>query len=284
MNAKILSAAFALSLGLVVAIQAADAPQANARVNNGANARQNNNGELQFNGANLGLANNGARNGRSSARDLLGGNAGSFAPFSSSPYDSFGGYGSGRASTAAGDFLQGRAQVISATGQAVKNISEGLVNREVARDLAIDNNYKYAETYWHARRMWKDERNYERGQPLSSDQLVQLSRDAAPERLSVRDLNPTTNEINWPAALLREEFAPLRAEIQTRFVSRTVSNTGLGSETEATVTQLAKAMQAELQAQLPTMTADEYIVAKSFLRSLPYETRFMPAVEGIASR
>jgi hypothetical protein len=275
MNAKIVSAALALTFGLAVATEAADAPQ------------QNNKGELQFNGANPAPANDSARRDRrSAARDLLGVNVGSFAPFSSNGYDNFDtfGYGYHHSSTAGGDYLRGSAQVISATGEAVKDVSEALVNREVARDLAIDNSYKFVETYWDTRRLWKDERNYERGQPLSSDQLVQISRDAAPDRLSPRDLNPTTNEISWPAALRRTEFAPLRALVQDKFSGRTVSNTGMGSETEAAITHLAKAMQAELQAQLPTMTTNEYIVAKSFLRSLPYETRFMPAVEGLASR
>lgn len=275
MNAKIFSAALALTFGLAVATQAADAPQ------------QNNKGELQFNGADRAAANdNGRQARRSAARNLLGVNVGSFAPFSSNGYDNVDTFGDGyhHASTAGGDILRGRAQVISATGQAVKNVSEALVNREVARDLAIDNSYKFVETYWDTRRLWKDERNYERGQPLSSDQLVQISRDAAPDRLSPRDVNPTTNEINWPAALRRPEFAPLRALVQDRFNGRTVSNTGIGSETEAAITQLAKAMQGELQAQLPTMTTNEYIVAKGFLRSLPYETRFMPAVQGLASR
>jgi hypothetical protein len=284
MNAKVFSAALVLSLGLVVAIEAADAPGAEARGNNAGNAQTNN--ELQFNGANLDA--NAARQNRdrSAARELLSVNVGSFAPFASNGYDNFDtfGYGYHHSSTAGGDYLRGGAQVISATGQAVKNLSEAMVNAQVARDLSIDNNYKYAETYWKGRRMWKDERNYERGQPLSTDQLVQISRAAAPERLTPRELNPNNNDINWPAALRRPEFDTLRALVQAKFDGRTVSNTGIGSETEAAVTRLAKAMQAELQAQLPTMTTNEYIVAKSFLRSLPYETRFMPAIEGLASR
>lgn len=282
MNAKVFSAALALSFGLVAAIEAADAPQADARGNNAANAQNNN--ELQFNGADFNAS--GARQDRSAARELLGVNVGSFAPFASNGYDDFDtfGYGYHHSSTAGGDYLRGGAQVISATGQAVKNLSEAMVNAQVARDLSIDNNYKYAETYWKGRRMWKDERNYERGQPLSADQLVQISRAAAPERLTRHELNPNNNNINWPAALRRPEFDTLRALVQDKFDGRTVSNTGIGSETEGAVTRLAKAMQAELQAQLPTMTTNEYIVAKSFLRSLPYETRFMPAIEGLASK
>jgi hypothetical protein len=283
MNAKVFSAAVAFSFGLVVAVEAADAPRADARANKAANAQQNNDGELQFNGAD-----NARPQSRdlSAARALLGVNVGSFAPFASSPYDSFNGFGYGyhHSSTAGGDYLRGGAQFMDATGKAIKNYSEALVNREVARDLWIDNNLKAAATYWKGRRMWEEERNYERGQPLSHDQLVQIARDAAPERLTPRDLNPTTNDINWPSALRRPEFETLRALVQEKFDGRTVSNTGLGSETEAAVTQLSKAMEAELQAQIRTMPSNQYMAAKKFLTSLPYETRFMPAVEGLASR
>jgi hypothetical protein len=208
------------------------------------------------------------------------------APFSA--YDGWGDYGyyhSYRpASTAMGDVMRGAAEGIRATGEAVRNGSEAAVNLEVARKLAVENNYEATQTYWEKRRLWDENSAYMRGAPLSQEQLRQIARDAAPQRLSMLQLHPMTGDITWPAALLRPEFDRFRTQVEDLFANRNDSNTGIGSTTESAVVRLTRAMQAGLQNQIEELTPNEYITAKSFLRSLAYETRFMPTVEGIAQR
>jgi hypothetical protein len=187
-------------------------------------------------------------------------------------------------STAAGDFMRGSAAGIRAIGEAVRNGSEAAVNLEAAKKAYIENNYEAAQTYWEKRRLWAENAAYFRGNPLSQERLRQLARDAAPSRLSAVQLSPTTGEVNWPAALLRPEFDSFRAKIEQVLAQRTVSNSGVGSSTETAITKLTNSMQGSLKAQIDEMTPNEYVVAKSFLRSLAHETRFMPGVEGIARR
>jgi hypothetical protein len=43
-------------------------------------------------------------------------------------------------------------------------------------------------------------------------------------------------------------------------------------------------MQERLRSQIDELTPNEYVGAKNFLRSLAYEARFMPGVEGVARR
>jgi hypothetical protein len=189
-----------------------------------------------------------------------------------------------RSSTAFGDALQGAGELFRGAGEAIRNTSEAAINIETAKSQNLRNNYEASKTFWEKRLLWSENTAYHRGRPLSSEQLRQIARDAAPARLSVIQLSPATGEINWPAGLLRPEFDDLRAKLEEVFANRTVSNSGIGSSTEVVVTRLTNSMQQDLKAKLREMTTNEYIVAKSFLRSLAYEARFMPGAEHVAQR
>jgi hypothetical protein len=97
-------------------------------------------------------------------------------------------------------------------------------------------------------------------------------------------LSPTNGQINWPAGLLRPEYDALRSTVEELFANRTPSNSGVGSTTEVAVSRITSVMQDDLKAQIRQMTANEYIAAKNFLRSLAYEARFMPGAENVARR
>ena len=104
-------------------------------------------------------------------------------------------------------------------------------------------------------------------------------------RLTALQLSPATGEINCGA--LKERPAIRRPESFCKlalFANRTVSNSGVGSETESAVARLTNVMQDGLRSQIDGMTANEYVAAKNFLRSLAFEARFMPGMEGVARR
>jgi hypothetical protein len=187
-------------------------------------------------------------------------------------------------STAMGDLLRGSAAGIRAVGEAVRNGSEANVNNQAALKRAIENDYEATQTYYEKQRLWAEHAAYRRGNPLSQEQLKQLARDGAPSRLSIMQLSPVSGEVNWPAALLRPEFDALRTKVEDVMANRTVTNSGVGSTAEVAVSRLTNRMQDGLKAQIDEMSTNEYISAKNFLRSLAYETRFTPGVEGIARR
>jgi hypothetical protein len=189
-----------------------------------------------------------------------------------------------RASTPLGDAMQGSAELIRSAGEAVRNGSEAAVNIETAKSQYLKNNYEASKVFWEKRLLWAENTAAFRGRPLSSEQLRQMARDAAPDRLSVVQLSPVTGEINWPAGLLRPEYQGLRERLEHIFANRTVSNSGVGSTSEVVVTRLTDVMQDDLKSRINEMSASEYIVAKNFLRSLAHETRFLPGAENLARR
>ncbi|MEX2141624.1 MAG: hypothetical protein WD894_20330 [Pirellulales bacterium] len=187
-------------------------------------------------------------------------------------------------STALGDALHGGSQVIRSTGEAVRNGSVAAVNLERAKSQYLRNNYEATKIFWEKRLLYKEKSAQLRGQPLTSDQIRKIARDAAPDRLNTLQLSPTTGAINWPEALMRPEFDKLRPEVEKIFVNRTVANSGSGSSSETAIARLTKAMHQDLKAQINVMSTNEYMVARSFLRSLAYEARFVPGLEGVAQR
>jgi hypothetical protein len=292
MSAKIFTAAFALAIGLSTSAFAQQGANPRRAMNgNGAPGANRPIERLVANGQNNG---NGAQDAAGQLRGGVGANqfGNRLNPLDLLPQSRTSGpsglnindQGEAIATTPTGDYLRGTSRVIASTGEAVKNVSEAAINGEVAKKLYIDNNYKATEVYWEKKRLWAENSAYQRGTPLSADQLRQIAADAAPDRLSVLQLQPLTGEINWPAALLRPEFANLRSKVEEVFENRTVSNTGVGSTAESAVARLTDTMQDNLKAQIDDLTPNEYVAAKGFLRSLEYETRFMPGVEGVAQR
>jgi hypothetical protein len=188
-----------------------------------------------------------------------------------------------RAATPIGDALIGSAEMVRSVGEAVRNGSEAAINIEQAKSQYLKNNYDASKTYWDKRMLWAENAAYHRGRPLSSEQLRQIARDAAPRRLDAMQLSPASGAINWPAGLLRPEHDKLRSDLEVVFANRTPSNSGVGSTTEVATTRITKVMQDDLKSQISEMTANEYIAAKNFLRSLAYEARFMPGAEQVAA-
>jgi hypothetical protein len=187
-------------------------------------------------------------------------------------------------STALGDALRGSGELVRSVGDAVRNGSVAAVNIEAAKSQYLKNSYDASKTFWDKKLLWAENSAYHRGRPLSSEQLRQIARDAAPGRLGVMQLSPATGAINWPAGLLRPEYDALRGRLELLFANRTVSNSGVGSSTEVAVARMTNWMQEHLKTQINEMTTNEYIAAKSFLRSLAYEARFMPGAEHVARR
>ena len=189
-----------------------------------------------------------------------------------------------RASTPLGDMFQGGSEVIRSTGEAARNGSIAAINLEQARSQRLRNNYEATKLFWERRLLAKEMTAQMRGEPLTSEQIRQIARDAAPDRLSSLQLSPTSGQIQWPEALMRPEFDKVRPELEKVFAGRTVANSGVGSSSETAIARLTKTMRRDLKAKIHEMPINEYMVAKNFLRSLAYEARFVPGLEGVAQR
>ncbi len=186
--------------------------------------------------------------------------------------------------TALGDALRGGSEVIRSAGDAARNGSIAAVYYQQAQSQYLRNNYEATKVFWEKRLLWKTKWAELRGQPLTSEQIRWMARDAAPDRLSTFQLSPATGEIRWPAALLRPEYDTFRSEVERVFANRTIANSGVGSTSESKIARLTKAIEDNLKAEKASMPINEYVFAKSFLRSLVYEARFVPGLENVAQR
>ena len=187
-------------------------------------------------------------------------------------------------STVLGDALRGSSELIRSGGEAARNGAISAVYAQQARTQYLRNNYEASKTFWEKRLLWKEKSAEFRGPPLTSEQIRWMARDLAPDRLSTFQLSPTTGEISWPAALLHPEFDALRSQVEKAFAERTIANSGVGSTSESQIARLTKAIEHDLKAQKAGMPINEYVFAKSFLRSLVYEARSVPGLENVAQR
>ena len=222
------------------------------------------------------------------------GGGGSFAPGSRIGYHS---------STVQEGIQRGWASVIEAQGLYNLNTAQALIYLEQARALSLENQLRYVQAYFQAKeinRLYRFGRrplslgdpgqysvmNY-RPTPLRapSRNTTSLAENPnAPRRLSRAELDPIFGSIDWPVALMLPQLARQREELEELFRDRDVSNSGLGSHNEREVQRVARVMQRRLDKMLSDVPADQYFEGTRFLRSLAYEARFVPQIDGLARR
>lgn len=184
----------------------------------------------------------------------------------------YGGYGYG-GGTAAGNYAQGMASVISATGEATEAVSRASINNEEARSAYIDNQKKWTETYFEKKRINEQFRDAEYAKDRQArDKYLAERTSGIPPRLTPSQLDPATGHIVWPNALRAEAFAPQRKQIEELVLLRNITSTT--TDVAAQLHTAARAMQADLKGRIGTMSPNEYIPARKFLDSLAYEGNY----------
>ncbi len=190
------------------------------------------------------------------------------------------GYGS---STVAEGALRGAADLVRADGDNAYMNSLANINNQVALKKNIENRQEWVETYFSMRRTNDAYRASQREPITSQGQSEAMAKMMAPARLNSYQLEPVTGKLNWPAALLREEFDLARGQLDRIFATRDAKTAGVGNITDANVNAITSHMREELKAQIKTMSANEYLAARKFIDGLGYEARFVPGVEGFAA-
>ncbi len=174
--------------------------------------------------------------------------------------------------TAAGSYLRGMAHVIAAQGQYNVNTAQAAVLAEEARRASIENHRLGVETYFANRKTNRAARAEQRGPRPTGEQLARLASSGTPDRLTQEQLDPATGRVAWPAALLGEEFAAHRADVEG-ILYRKLSSGALNELERARLDQAAGAMLAVLKSQIREMPPMQYTKARGFLESLDYEAQ-----------
>jgi hypothetical protein len=175
-------------------------------------------------------------------------------------------YGGG---TADGNFMFGVAQVIRAEGDYNLQTSQGMINFEVARSKYIDNVNKWTQAYFQMReanQAWQIQ-NRERHRH-SAESLALAAASDVPRRLSSDELDPVSGRITWPEALLDEQYAALRTDLEEQFSLRASTSGTAG--TTARIHDDARAMLALLRSNIDRIPASDFIAARKFIDSLDY--------------
>lgn len=180
------------------------------------------------------------------------------------------------ASTAAEGYMRGMAAVIQAQGYYNVLTAQATVLHEEARRSNIENRRQATQTAFEMRRTNREARAEERGPRATPEQIARLAKSGAPARLSAEQFDAATGRIAWPAALLGEEFAAYRAEIEGLFVQR-ASSGGLETAEQERVDQAAGAMLAILKDRITELPAMDYTKARRFIESLDYEAQLPTA-------
>ena len=142
-------------------------------------------------------------------------------------YPYYGFYGGFHSSTLAEGYLRGRAEVIQARGVASLYYAQALREREEARSRYLDN--RMASFRYHA------ERRELRAEEAASRREEQARRREVRQRLEAERNAANQAKILWPAELMAEQYASLRAEIEALLKLRSEMGENAGQATRLAI-------------------------------------------------
>jgi hypothetical protein len=183
------------------------------------------------------------------------------------------------ASTVGESWARGRAAIIRSAGEYNLDTSKANINNQEAYSMALDNHLKKIDTYYAGRDKSRQYRAAERGPQPSTEAMYQYSRARLPNRATSYQVEPVFGTINWPAIFEGPQFDASRKQMDDLYRDRDTANLATGG-----IARTAASMEQELKGMINTLTPDQYIGAKNFLKTLAYEARFAPDVQGVASR
>ncbi len=185
-----------------------------------------------------------------------------------SPF-SFGGGGSYGGGTADGNYLSGWSQVIRSEGDYNLSTSQGLINYEEARAKYIDNTNKWTQAYFQMREANQayQIQNAQRNR-RTPEAISQAAASELPRKLGSRELDPVTGRIAWPEALMDEQYATLRSDLENLFDAR--ARTKRTPATSVKIRDDARLMLELLRENIQRMPANDFIAARKFILALDY--------------
>ncbi|MCC6125190.1 MAG: hypothetical protein IT426_09530 [Pirellulales bacterium] len=185
--------------------------------------------------------------------------------------NSYGGYYSSGGGTAAGSAMNGMSNVISAKGNYNLSTSAAAINMTQAEKNSIQNAQLRTDTYFQMRATNTAARKAEAGPPPTMEQIARFAREGAPRPITEKEVNPTSGQISWPAALMQDVFAPQRAELE-QMMTKQAKYGGLSLSDQMQARKTIENMFAGLKSQIASIPPQDYTTGRSFLNSMVYAT------------
>lgn len=199
-------------------------------------------------------------------------------------YGSYSRYGRSGYGYGLGGFSPGG--IISSLGQYNLSTSQAAINYQQAYSQYLDNQKKQESTYFDMRRMhasYRSEQALQHPAP-TADQLAAFSKSRTPQPLSSNDLDPAHGVLNWPTVLRNKDFDADRHQVEGLFAQAAADPhaSGLGTENYRQIQHAIGDLNDKLHSKIDQYSADEYISANKFLKSLAYQARTPIEVAGTA--
>jgi hypothetical protein len=181
------------------------------------------------------------------------------------------GAGYHHASTFEEGVQRGFADVVRSRG--MKNVmdSEAAINWEEARKRYMDNRVYGTQKYFEMREINRQARAAERGPRPTMQDLIRYSEVRKPDRLEASQLDPLIGTITWPAALRSDDFKADRLALEELYSQRAAEGY-LNGEQMTQVKNIMQSMDGMLKTKVKSLPNIAYVEAKSFLKSLSYES------------
>lgn len=201
------------------------------------------------------------------------GGSSAFVPAVPSPnsFNAYGGMGGWNAGggTVEGSMMQGMASVISAKGDYNLSTSAAAVNLTQAQKQDIQNRQDATQAYFAMQEVNKAARDSKRSPRLSQEQLVRIAAQAAPQQISSREVDPVSGRVTWPELLTDERFAAERGTVEG-VLAKQATYGSLTLTDHETAGQAIEQMSVKLKAVIASVSAQRYMAAKNFLKSLMF--------------
>ena len=178
------------------------------------------------------------------------------------------GYSNG-ASTAAGSALNGMSQVISAAGNYNLATSAAAMNMTHVQREEMNNQQQWVNTFYAMRAAGREGRAAERGPNLTAEQIARMARDGAPTPLRPSQMEPVSGRLDWPGPLQDNRFESQRGEVDQLSAKRATYG-GLDYTDQSEFREAIDSMFDELKSQIRQIPPQDYVVCRTFLRSLLY--------------
>jgi hypothetical protein len=172
-----------------------------------------------------------------------------------------------------GSYMAGMASAIRAQGQYNLDTSGAAINLEEARKRDIENRVRWTNAYFEMRRV-NEAYNHPKKSPTSPDTWARLAHQAAPNRLPTSLLDPVTGKIDWPAALLGDDFKADRETLDQLFADRATTHGAIGVDGYARIKKTTDDALSKLKGRIREIDSRNYLEARNFLNSLAYEANF----------
>lgn len=180
--------------------------------------------------------------------------------------------------------LNGESNLWRSVGDYNYSNSLAAINREVAREKAIENRVKQVQAYFETKEINRVARAAARGPRMSSQQLTKMMQKRPADRLGSDRLDRTFNVIYWPPMLQDEAFANERAAVEQLFSARTVRDSGEGSMNHFEAEKLLGQLRERVNERASELGAKSFVTAKRFVDSLQHESSLPMGVDGVAVR